>query len=42
MSALRRELAERIHGARYGERLGRIVSFNGLVIEAIGPDAELG
>jgi flagellum-specific ATP synthase len=42
MSALRRELAERIHGARYGERLGRIVSFNGLVIEAIGPDAALG
>lgn len=42
MKRLASEIARRIDGAPMGVRLGRLVSFNGLVVEAVGPDARLG
>ena len=42
MKSLAARLAAEIQAAPMGKRLGRIVSFNGLVIEAIGPEARLG
>ncbi len=42
MSALSARVVDQVSGAAMGRRLGRIVSFNGLVIEAIGPEARLG
>lgn len=35
-------IVEEIHAVPMGRRLGRIVSFNGLVVEGSGPDARLG
>lgn len=35
-------IVQEIRNAPMGQRLGRIVSFNGLVIESMGPDARLG
>ena len=42
MNPLTARLREEIQAAPMSRRLGRIVSFNGLVIEAEGPDARLG
>ena len=42
MNALTARAQARIQLAPMGRRLGRIVSFNGLVIEALGPEAHLG
>lgn len=42
MSPLLARLTAEIQAAPMGQRLGRIVSFNGLVIEAQGPEAHLG
>jgi flagellum-specific ATP synthase len=42
MKTLANHLATAVRSAPMGRRLGRILSFNGLVIEALGPDAHLG
>ncbi|QDH70144.1 FliI/YscN family ATPase [Lysobacter alkalisoli] len=42
MTPLSTRLCRAIESAPMGRRLGRVVSFNGLVIEAEGPDARLG
>ena len=42
MNAATARLLDEIRAAPMGRRLGRIVSFNGLVIESLGPDARLG
>lgn len=42
MKTLAGHLATAVRSAPMGRRLGRILSFNGLVIEALGPDAHLG
>lgn len=42
MNVMASTLANRIAAAPMGRRLGRIVSFNGLVIEALGPESRLG
>ncbi len=42
MSAFVSMLVAELQSVPMGRRLGRIVSFNGLVIEALGPDARLG
>lgn len=42
MIALEQRLLACVERIPSGRRLGRIVSYNGLVIEAIGPDARLG
>jgi len=42
MKTLAQELATCIRAASMGRRLGRILSFNGLLIEAQGPEAHLG
>jgi flagellum-specific ATP synthase len=42
VSAFAPRLIAELQAAPMGRRLGRIVSFNGLVIEALGPDARLG
>jgi len=39
---LRSRLVAQVQAAPMGRRVGRVVSFNGLVIEAIGPEAHLG
>jgi flagellum-specific ATP synthase len=42
MQALRPNLLKLIHDAPLSVRQGRLVAFNGLVVESIGPDAKLG
>lgn len=42
MSASSSRVIEAVRAAPMGRRLGRIVSFNGLVLESQGPDAKLG
>jgi flagellum-specific ATP synthase len=42
MSLLAQNLLDRVKAAPMGRRLGRIVSFNGLIVEAIGPESTLG
>jgi flagellum-specific ATP synthase len=42
MSGLTARVATNLQRASMGRRLGRIVGFNGLVVEAVGPDARLG
>ena len=42
MSALAGKLIASMQGAELARRHGRLVAFNGLVIESIGPDAHLG
>lgn len=42
MSSLTARASLELQASQMGRRLGRIVSFNGLVIEAMGPDARLG
>lgn len=42
MNRLLARISSELQAVPMGRRLGRIVSFNGLVIEAIGPDSRLG
>jgi flagellum-specific ATP synthase len=42
MSALAQKLVAAVQGGEFARRHGRLVAFNGLVIESIGPNAHLG
>lgn len=42
MNALTARFSSELQAVPMGQRLGRVVSFNGLVLEALGPDARLG